>query len=259
MNDLFNFSTNDWRGAIAGAIAGSILTIIITIITYILVQLTKIRHYFLTRNLWKPFLKNPRATSIVLTTKDSIQKSGTQKVSLSEVQAYFALGNTLSHLKIDAQLVQDPNTDLEKLNGKHIISIGGPKNNNVTKEILALAANKYRIPFRYDDIGHFLQEGNNKYLSENAQDGTLSKDFGFVIRATGLSGNSRISHLVAFGLRGRGTWGVIKALTNDDELISKIDSHVGKNDFAMLLEFNFENNLLIGTKILAANTLIPVT
>ncbi|UCV24127.1 hypothetical protein [Ferribacterium limneticum] len=254
MDDLFNFSITDWRGAIAG----SSVTIILGAIGYIWTQLTELRHNFVARNLWKPFLSNPRETSVVLTTKDSNRKSGTQKVSLSEVQAFSELRSTLSRLKIDTNLVQDPDADLAKLSGKHIISIGGPKNNNVTREILALAANKYRIPFFYDETRECLQEGNNQFLSEEAQDGTLLKDYGFVIRVTGLNGNGKISYLVAFGLRGRGTWGAVKALTADDKLMLKIDSYVGKNDFAMLIEFNFNHNLLIGTKILAANALIPV-
>lgn len=254
MDDLFNFSITDWRGAIAG----SLMTIIISAIGFIWTRLSEIKHYFLARNLWKPFLSNPRATSVVLTTKDSNRKSGTQKVSLSEVQAFSELRNTLSRLKIDTNLVQDSDADLGRLSGKHIISIGGPKNNNVTREILALASNKYRIPIFYDEARECLQDGSTQFLSEEAQDGTLLKDYGFVIRVTGLSGNGKISYLVAFGLRGRGTWGAVKALTADDDLMLKIDSRVRDNDFAMLIELNFKHNLLIGTKILAANVLIPV-
>lgn len=250
MDDLFNFSVTDWRGAIAGSL--------VTIGLGVIGRLSEIGHYFVARNLWKPFLSTPRATSVVLTTKDSNRKSGTPKVSLSEVQAFSELRNTLSRLKIDTQLVQDPDTDLARLSGQHIISIGGPKNNNVTREILALVANKYRMPFFYDEARACLQEGSNQFISEEAHDGTLLKDYGFVIRVTGLSGNGKISYLVAFGLRGRGTWGAVKALTADDELMLKIDSRVRNNDFAMLIELNFNHNLLIGTKILAANALIPV-
>lgn len=250
MYDLFNFSITDWRGAIAG----SILTVAFSVTR----RLPEIKYYFVARNLWKPFLSKPRVTSVVLTTKDSDRKSGTQKVSLSEVKAFSELRSTFSRLKIDTQLVQDPYANLAGLSGQHIISIGGPKNNNVTREILALAAIKYRMPFFYDEPSGCLQEGTTQLTYKEAQDGTLLKDYGFVIRVTGLSNNKKISYLVAFGLRGRGTWGAVKALTADNELMLKIDSRVKNNDFAMLIEFEFKNNSLIDTKILAANALIPV-
>ncbi|QSA97672.1 hypothetical protein [Methylococcus sp. EFPC2] len=254
MGELFDLSISDWRGAIAG----SILTFLLGLFYRVVTRLKEIRHNWFARNLWKPFLSNPRATWVVLTTKSSSRKSGTQKVSLSEVQAFSELRNTLSRLKIDTELIQDPSADLTRLKGRHVISIGGPKSNNVTQDILALAKSKYRIPFLYDPDSESLLDGGNKYKSELAQDETLLKDFGLVIRITGSNGNATSSYLVAFGLRGRGTWGVVKALTTDDFLMKNIDSQVGKSDFAMLMEFNFNNNNLIDSKILAANILIKV-
>ncbi|ROH88487.1 hypothetical protein ED236_03295 [Pseudomethylobacillus aquaticus] len=67
------------------------------------------------------------------------------------------------------------------------------------------------------------------------------------------------SCLVAFGLRGLGTWGAVKALTADSDSMSKIDSQFGTKDFAMVLEFKFLENKLTHTKILAANMLVPTS
>lgn len=249
MLELLNFSASDIRGAIAGIFLTGLFTII--------QKFPWLKRYFLAKNIWKPFMGKPRSSWVVLTTKASSRKSGTQKVSLSEVQAFSELENVLADLNINTELTKKPDVHLQDLQGRHIISIGGPRNNNITREILSAVENKYKIiPFQYEENKLHLIAGGKILESQEAADGTLLKDFGLIIRVTGLNNSPAISYLVAFALRGHGTWGTVSALTTDGKLMSSIDKAVGKNDFAVLLEFDFEKNSLVTTKILAANTLI---
>lgn len=258
MDEILKFTVSDYRGAFIGAVIGSLLTAILTAIGWLHIKARRRLQQSFARNIWKSFLVDKSiSTCVVLTTKPSNRPSGTPKVSLSEVQGFSEVRRTLGDLDVEAKLIEDPDIHLNQLDGKHIITIGGPKSNNVTREVIAAAANTYNVmPYRYDELQDVILVNGTPFHHLLDANNELSKDYGIVIRFTNLMGGKNICRLVAFGLRGRGTWGAVKAITIDKEMMKKIEKEFGLSDFALLLEFNFNNNTLIGSKVYSAVKLI---
>lgn len=240
------FVFDDWRAGIVGTIVAISWNIVIAIFKYI----NKHAKLALTRSIWKPLLQNRRQITVVLTTKSSSSPGGTPKASLSEVEAFSALQETLRPLNLNPELSHRPNCHLRDIHG-HVISIGGPKANNVTQEILAAIAQKYPTMPTYDAQSECIVAGPQRYETQYAPDKTLVKDYGLVIRATGLQTDPGVCYFVAFALRGRATWGAVKTITVDKILKNSINRKVGNEDFVLVLEFAFSNNEITATKIIS--------
>jgi hypothetical protein len=238
------FVIDDWRSAIVGAIVTMILGMLWGAIQYVHQR----ARLMLTRSIWKPLLEHRRPITIVLTTKKSDTPGGTFKASLSEVEAFSALMGTLQPLRLSPELCHRPDRQLRDMPG-HVISIGGPKANIVTQQILAAIAQKHRTMPTYDAQGECLVAGPQRYETQYAPDKTLTKDYGLVIRVTGLHSDPGVCYFVAFALRGRSTWGAVKTITVDEMLKNAINREAGKEDFVLVLEFSFANNEITGTKI----------
>lgn len=238
---------DDWRAGVVGTIVAVLWNVIFAGLKYAQ-QRAKLA---LTRSIWKPLLQHRRLITVVLTTKPSNTPGGTPKASLSEVEAFSALQGTLQSLKLTPILSHRPNCHLSEIQG-HVISIGGPKANHVTQEILAAIAQKHPTMPTYDDAqGGCIAAGPQRYETQYAPDRTLIKDYGLVIRTTGLQPDPSACYFVAFALRGRATWGAVKAVTVDEALKNSINSKVGKEDFVLVLEFIFTNNEITSTKIIS--------
>jgi hypothetical protein len=242
--NLFVF--DDWRAGIVGTVLTLISTAVISGFKYV----KRRAELSLTRSIWKPFLQHRKQITVVLTTKSINSPGGTPKVSLSEVEAFSALHATLQPFQLSPKLSHRPNCHLKDIQG-HVISIGGPKANQVTKEILAAIAEKYPTMPTYDAQGGCIVAGLQRYETKCAQDETLMTDYGLVIRVTGLQSDPAICYFVAFALRGRSTWGAVKTVTVDEVQKKSIDNEVGKEDFALLIEFLFTNNEITSTKIIS--------
>jgi hypothetical protein len=236
------FVIDDWRGATVGLIVGTLWNTI----KYVHQR----ANLTLTRSIWKPLLQHRRPITIVLTTKKSTSPGGTFKASLSEVEAFSALMGTLQPLRLIPELCHRPDRQLKDMQG-HVISIGGPKANIVTQEILAAIAQKYPTMPTYDAQGECIVAGPQRYETQYAPDKTLTKDYGLVIRVTGLHSDPGICYFVAFALRGRSTWGAVKTVTVDEILKNSINRKIGKEDFVLVLEFSFANNEITGTNIIS--------
>lgn len=207
-----------------------------------------------TKTIWKPFFKDKTLkTRVVLTTKPSESKkpSGTMKVSLTEVAAFSEIRKALLVFDVDPELIQDPNIKQTQLSDGHLVLVGGPGSNNISKVILEGIKNKFtKIPFAYDDAQEgFLFRGQILKSVYN-QVPELVEDYGMVIKVRGLFQQSNQYTMFAFGLRGWGTLGAIRAITVDKDVLKDIETSVGMADFALLLKFKFHNQELIGTEIL---------
>ena len=253
MKELIDFQYSDWRGVLAGLAATLALQSVYALYKWA----NKARMLASAKAIWSPFIRHSKTTRVVLTTKHSDRPSGTAKVSLNEVEAFNALRENFSQFNLKVELVHSPDAHLQGMNG-HVISIGGPSHNNVTREILAAALGRYRVlPFSYDEERRSISMGGNIFASLLASDETLKKDYGLILRVTGLQVDPSDSCLVAFGLRGLGTWGAVKALTIDKTTMDSVRSKVDGEDFAVLLEFDFQGNQLVGTRLISAQMLIP--
>lgn len=238
------FVIDEWRSGIVGLI----VSIIFGVLWRLISSVHKRAKLMLTRSIWKPLLGCRRPITIVLTTKKSETPGGTFKASLSEVEAFSALMGTLQPLGLRPELCHRPDRQLRDMHG-HVISIGGPKANIVTQQMLAAIAQKYPTMPTYDAQGECIVAGPQRYETQYAPDKTLIKDYGLVIRVTGLHSDPGVCYFVAFALRGRSTWGAVKTITVDEEQKNAINRKAGAEDFVLVLEFSFANNEIIGTKI----------
>lgn len=240
------FVIDDWRAAVVGTLVGILWNVVFSCVKYA----NRRAKLTLTRSIWKPLLQHRHQITVVLTTKSSNTPGGTPKASLSEVEAFSALQGTLQPFQLSPKLSHRPDCHLRDIQG-HVISIGGPKANQVTKEILAAIAQKYPTMPTYDSQGECIVAGPQRYETQYAPDKTLMTDYGLVIRATGLQSDPGICYFVAFAIRGRSTWGAVKTVTVDEVLKKSINNKVGKEDFVLLIEFSFTNNEITGTKIIS--------
>lgn len=240
------FVFEEWRSAIVGIIVGIIWNKASSGIK----SANKRAKLALTSSIWKPLLQNNQNITVVLTTKDSNTPGGTPKASLSEVEAFSAIHATLQPLQLDPKLSHDPKIHLKDLDG-HVISIGGPKANNVTQEILAAISQKHPTMPTYDAQGQCIVAGPQRYETQYEADKTLTKDYGLVIRTTGLQSDPKSCYFAAFALRGRSTWGAVKTITVDEALKKSINREIGKEDFVLVLEFLFTNNEIVRTNIIS--------
>ena len=103
----------------------------------------------------------------------------------------------------------------------------------------------------YDAQRKCIVAGPQVYETQYAQNMTLTKDYGLVIRATGLQSNSKICFFLAFALRGRSTWGSVKTITMDEDLKKLINKKVADDDFVLVLEFEYKINEIVKTKIIS--------
>jgi hypothetical protein len=250
--EILNLQIADWRGAIAGYFLALVSGFCIKTTFWI----RRVQYLALTKTLWRPFIDYPSGPRVVLTTKESSRPSGTPKASLSEVESFHAIRETLEAFKVKANLEHSAHVHLKDIDGG-VVSIGGPAYNGVTREALAYVVSRYKsLPVIHDEKSNCFHFGNNKLESEVAPNGTLKRDYGIILRTTQKLGGKPRPLMIAFGLRGRGTWGAVKSLTYDRDVLKQIEREAKKSDLIVLLEFEFLNNELIATKIVSAMGLL---
>jgi hypothetical protein len=141
------------------------------------------------------------------------------------------------------------------LQGDSFISLGGPKVNGVTKDVMQILG--VNLPVSYDESSSSLMCGGRTYAAKLDQNGLVEEDFGLVVRLPHLDVNLSTSNavLIAFGIHGHGTGQAVQAVISNERLKKEI-TKANENDFWALLKFNFNNHNPIGSaEIIASGTM----
>lgn len=212
----------------------------------------------LQRSIWKALVAQKNGVFVVLTTKENGDRSSTPKVSLNEVTAYALLKILFDKLGISSELCGRANLGLADISEKNIVSLGGPKSNRVSKDILEAVYKKYPgFPVVYDENNVLLKTAKDTYIPTFSQDGSLATDYGVILRTSSLlPGNKGETIFLAFGCRGRGTLGAVKALTDNIVPMEKIENQVKDGDFITLMKFSFSGDQIVSTDIVLTQKLI---
>ena len=196
------------------------------------------------RIIWKPFL-NDNIVNVVLTTRPGPLERSTPRISFNEMQAYANINKTLSNINISTIPVSSEMTTKEHLD-KNLIILGGPIANKVTENFWPLISKQ--LPFYFDQEKMTIIAGQREYCPQLDENNILIKDYGIIMRLLNPYNNNKYI-VLAMGCHGFSTHGLINMMV-EIKSAKKLIKATKNKDFAAIVEFNLQDNIIISDNIL---------
>lgn len=212
---------------------------------------------FLSR--YKSALKlNEDNISMVCYTANTDQYDASELVVLGYVFEYMAIGEIRStfqrvfkKMEINCKMsdINYYNIRKRNLNGQHLILIGGPFHNSVSRQLL-FEGNK-GIPFKFDENANLIYEGSNgivkRYCPEisNGDSKYFEKDYALIINVRNpLNKDKRIIALM--GCRSIGCYGAAVFIARKfNSIIKKIED----DEYAIIISCEGEEENIISEPV----------
>ena len=103
-----------------------------------------------TRRLWRGSVENG-LTIALSTRKGPLPRSGT-RAGFSEVRALLALIPTLSQIRVPYTVTESLISTASQVTNKHVLLIGGPNSNELSKTALSLIALRYEVSIQVGSL-----------------------------------------------------------------------------------------------------------
>jgi hypothetical protein len=196
------------------------------------------------RTIWKPFLRD-KSVTVVLSTRPGPLKRSTPRVSFDEMQAYADINKTLTKINISTIPVSSE-IALEEIREKNLVILGGPIANKVTANFWPIISKQ--LPFYFDLEKQIILAGQREYSPQLNENNILTKDYGIIMRVPNPLSNDKYI-VLAMGCHGFSTHGLINMMVKI-ESAKEIINATNNKDFAALVEFILQDNMLISENIL---------
>lgn len=185
-----------------------------------------------TRRLWRGSVENG-LTIALSTRKGPLSRSGT-RAGFSEVRALLALIPILSQIRVPYTVTESLISTASQVTNKHILLIGGPNSNELSKAALSLIAVRYEIGV--DPEARSFTVFDRCYESKYSPDKSIvEEDYGVVVRTVNpFSSDSRLTATLVMGSHGLGTAGAAQLLV-DEHLIRHVAAQVTLGEFLVVV------------------------
>jgi hypothetical protein len=186
------------------------------------------------RRLWRPF-RTKGNLAIAVTTRPGPLARSTPRVSLTEIRVLIKLIPTLEKLGIHYHLIDSTANSLGQAGDFHLLVLGGPATNELTREALKIL--QPRLPAGFDLSTLAVAVADRRYTPKyNNGTGTVDLDYGMVVRISNpFSSDDSLSAIFVMGCHGYGTAGAARILTSE-KLAAELLMRVRDDPFLAILE-----------------------
>ena len=190
------------------------------------------------RRFWHPFLGGKGPLPVILTDKPGTNPRSPRKISLTDVQAYPDVRSALNSLGRDVEIKARSEADIVQLSRDCFISLGGPKANGISEQVITKLAGK--LPVTFDSQSNCFVYNHAQFCAAYDNNKMVERDYGLILRLLKLEKGTLDSKpvLVAFGLHGHGTEQAIRAIKENFELNRQFRLYTKSDSFAFL-KFEF--------------------
>lgn len=192
-----------------------------------------------TRRLWRGSAAN--GLTIALSARKShLPRSGTM-TEFSEVRALLALIPTLNQIQVPYIVTESLVGTASQVANKHILLIGGPNSNELSKTALSLTSIQFQIGA--DPGARSFTVFGRSYESTYSPDKSLvEEDYGVVARTVNpFSSDSHLTATLVMGSHWLGTGGAAQLLV-DEHLIRRVAAQVALSKFLVVVRVRSVGN-----------------
>jgi hypothetical protein len=183
------------------------------------------------RRLWRASVRD--GLTIALTSRKGSSPRNGDRASLSEVRALLELIPTLSRLGIRYTLIASFIGTASRVTNKHILLLGGPNANELSRAALELLVP--RLVIEADDHPSFTVFGRRYEPRYSANKSVVIETYGLVVRTTNpFSANTNLTATIVIGLHGLGTGGAARLLV-DENLLRRLTPQIARTDFVAIV------------------------
>jgi hypothetical protein len=192
-----------------------------------------------TRRLWRSSVAEG-LTIALSTRKGRLPRSGT-RTGFSEVRALLALIPMLSQIRVPYTVTESLISTASQITNKHILLIGGPNSNELSKAALSLTSLQFQIGD--DPNARSFTIFDHCYESTYSSDKSLvEEDYGVVVRTVNpFSSDSGLTATLVMGSHRLGTGGAAQLLV-DEHLIRRVAAQVTLSAFLVVVRVRSVGN-----------------
>lgn len=162
------------------------------------------------QKIWSPFTKS-EMVNVVLSTRPGPHVRSTPRLSMTELNAYVQISETLNKIGVKTTPVSS-NLALDDIRGKDLVLLGGPIANDVTS--LLWDSVLQRLPYDFNLEKQIIKTTNNTYTPEFDSEGHLLSDYAILLKISDLIDESGCL-LLSMGCHGYGTKAGVDMMTID--------------------------------------------
>ena len=192
-----------------------------------------------TRRLWRGSVTG-ELTIALSTRKGRLPRSGT-RTGFSEVRALLALIPILSQIRVPYTVTESLVSTANHVTNKHILLIGGPESNELSRAALSLMPLRFEIGD--DPEARSFTIFGRCYESTYSPDKSLvEEDYGVVVRTLNpFSSDSSLTATLVMGSHGLGTGGAAQLLV-DEHLVRRVAAQVPLHEFLVVVRVRSVGN-----------------